>query len=493
MVLLLIALLAIDERYHTLEEVAYELDSLANQYPTITHLDTLGYSTCDSLPIFAMKISDNVHEKEDEPAILYVACHHAEEILGIEICMYMINDLLSKYSTDSSITHWINTKEIWVVPLLNPEGHNVVMSGIDTTWRKNKRDNNDNGIFDLDYDGVDPNRNYNFHWAEGGSAEPPSEYYRGTRPFSENETRAIKNLCASQNFTFCNTDHSARTGLGEVVYFPWQWAGGYSPDYPFLRQIADSIAKRIVNDQGNGHYDVLPGYGLDGKTRNWLYGVHGTFTFCIEVSTTTIQPSWMVDGICERNLVGAYYLLERADGSGVTGIISDSLTGEPLSAEVVIYDYYAPELPARTSEQRYGRFLRMLFKGVYNVEIHKRGYASKYFENIEIKEDQLTELNVTLCQTGGIYAIQNDNNQLIVYPNPANGVITIHLGNPAQFSSLNIYDTSGRILKDFGNPITNDLYWPGNDELNRRVANGIYYVVAETKENRFVKKVVIWD
>ncbi|MBN2620543.1 hypothetical protein JXB22_05565, partial [candidate division WOR-3 bacterium] len=189
--LLIFFLLSIDARYHTLAEIGVELDTLARCYPAITVLDTLGYSTTDSLPIFAFKISDNAGQREDEPRVLYVACHHAEEILGIEICMYMIQDLLTRYGSDSTATYWINNREVWFVPLLNPEGHDVVMRGIDTTWRKNKRDNNENGVFDLDCDGVDPNRNYDFHWAAGGSTTPGSEYYRGLFPFSENETRVV--------------------------------------------------------------------------------------------------------------------------------------------------------------------------------------------------------------------------------------------------------------------------------------------------------------
>ncbi|GAI14887.1 unnamed protein product, partial [marine sediment metagenome] len=46
--------------YHTFDEVAYELDSIANHFSSITLLDTIGYSTCDSLPIFAMKIYDTI-------------------------------------------------------------------------------------------------------------------------------------------------------------------------------------------------------------------------------------------------------------------------------------------------------------------------------------------------------------------------------------------------------------------------------------------------
>ena len=92
----LLFILTLDSRYHTRDQVAHELDSIARNYSSITMLDTIGYSSFDSVPLFALKISDNPLEDEDEPAILYIGCHHAEEILGIEICLYMISELTSK-------------------------------------------------------------------------------------------------------------------------------------------------------------------------------------------------------------------------------------------------------------------------------------------------------------------------------------------------------------------------------------------------------------
>lgn len=480
--ILLFFIFSIDPRYHTLDEVAYELDSIATHNPSIVHLDTIGYSTRDSLPIFAMKISDSASTQEDEPAILYIACHHAEEILGIEICMYMIDDLIQNYTIDSTITHWVNNREIWFVPLLNPEGHAVVMNGIDTTWRKNKRDNDNNGIFNLDYDGVDPNRNYDFHWSEGGSSDPSSEYYRGPEPFSENEARAIRDLTLEHHFIFCNTYHSARTGLGEVVYYPWRWSGGYSPDYQFIRQIADSISKSIINDQGTGHYTALPGIGLDGRARNWLYGVCGTFTYCIEVSQTTIQPGWMVDDICERNLAGAYYLLDRVAGSGITGCISDSITGKPLDAEVIIEGHYDPELPPRQSEPQFGRFRRILSPGSYNIEVHHPDYVSKYYENITVEQGSMTELNVSLRD--------RDYTAVFVYPNPGKGLVYIQLVNPLRITRLKIYDTLGRLLRTFNNPATM-VTWNCRDKQNREIPNGVYFIVGETTEENVCQKVIV--
>ncbi|GAI25542.1 unnamed protein product, partial [marine sediment metagenome] len=129
---------------------------------------------------------------------------------------------------------------------------------------------------------------------------------------------------------------------------------------------------------------------------------------CIEVSTDCIQPGWMVDDICQRNLVGAYYLLNRVSSSGITGCIYDSLTGEPLSAEVIINGYYDPNLPPRKSDSDFGRFLRILKSGYYNIEIHKMGYEPKFYQNIEVEQGTMTELNVHLKRIGGTFIMENN-------------------------------------------------------------------------------------
>jgi hypothetical protein len=65
---------------------------------------------------------------------------------------------------------------------------------------KNLRDNDNNGVFDPQLDGVDLNRNYGYNWGyddEGSSGYEGSDNYRGPSPFSEPETKAIQYLCIS--------------------------------------------------------------------------------------------------------------------------------------------------------------------------------------------------------------------------------------------------------------------------------------------------------
>ena len=507
-------IILIDPCYHTYDEAVQELDSIATLYPTITKLDTLGVSTQDSLPILAIKISDNPGIKEDEPSILYNGIHHAEELLSCEVSLFLLNDLVSKYSVDSAITYWINNTEIWIIPILNPEGHNVVMTGLDTIWRKDKRDNNNNGFFDLDSDGVDLNRNYDFNWEFGGSPDPTDEYYRGPYAFSENETRIIRDLTLENHFVFDICYHCVRTGQGELVYYPWRWGTQFSIDYPFIKKIADTLASKIINDAGNGTYVPIYGYATEGSARNWLYGICGTFAYTIEVSRSCYPPGNLVDSICIRNLAGAYYLLERTFGSSITGIITDSITNQPLVAEIRIIDYYDSTLAPRLSEPLYGRYHRILNPGTYSIQFLKNGYETISFGTVVVLPGIPKILNVKMKPLA-IEEVQNSkfkiqNSKLTLYPNPfskktdirwqiANSRLQNAVRQPSAISnqlsvSLKIYDASGRLVRQWDYQtmrLSDQVVWHGDDDLGCPVPSGVYFVQLEAENYRQTANIIL--
>lgn len=476
----------IPPRYHTYEEVVSELDSLAQAYPELTRLVPIGASTEDSLTIWALVISDSADWwfMSHEPVVLYNGIHHAEELLGAEICMYMAKDLLTRYGVDPKVTSWVDNTEIWLVPILNPDGHAIVFEGLET-WRKNKRDNNSNGVFDPDSDGVDLNRNYDFNW-EFGDSTAASPYYRGSSSFSERETQALRLLAYEKRFVFNVCYHSARTGLGEVVYYPWRWEGQFSPDHPHIKQVADSIAYLIVNDAGNGTYASIWGNANSPKARNWFYGVMGTFTFTVEVSTGCVPPGDMVDDICQRNLVGAYYLLDRAHGSSVTGFVTDSITGFPLEAEVKVLEAYSPMLPPRTSNlYEDGRYRRILVPGVYHLEVSKDGYWSEE-ARVVVNPGEPTHLDFQLRP------IVSETVFLRGVPNPFNDRTVITFNIPLEYGdtplSLKVYNLSGQLVCDpieqlgwhpgsepYWLPGRHSVVWTGTDSDWRRVPDGVYF------------------
>ena len=68
---------------------------------------------------------------------------------------------------------------------------------------RNKLFGVDNTVHSLKCHGVDPNRNFGYHWGGyGASDDPCKETYRGSHAFSEPETLAMKNFLLSEKADF---------------------------------------------------------------------------------------------------------------------------------------------------------------------------------------------------------------------------------------------------------------------------------------------------
>ncbi len=300
--------LRLERPYHSYASMLQEIDSLRRVYPGLLQTFSIGKSV-HQRDIMAVKISGPSRTMADRPAILFNGCHHSDELLGGEICMAVIHTLVSGYGSVPEITHWLDHLQIVVVPVINVDGHEMVTSGREPRWRKNCRDTNHDGVIQYPGDGIDLNRTYDFNWAHGGSGDVTSERYRGEMPFSEPETRALAALAQRERFLLSITYHSQ----GEVIFYPWTWAGRKTPDDLLLTSIAKGLAGSIRTMKGDSTYKAEYGAGLVGQSYPWLYGALGTFDFVVETGKgASFMPPWEVAGIVKANLEGVRYILNKA-------------------------------------------------------------------------------------------------------------------------------------------------------------------------------------
>jgi len=403
------------EGYRNYAEVLAELQQIESDHPDICKLYDVGeswgkiyadngnsYYDDYHHEIWALKVSDNVLVEEDEPAVYYMGEHHAREPISLEVVMYILNHILDNYGSDATITENVNNSQIWFVPLVNPNGHKIVTDEYDVWWRKNIRDNNENGQFD-NYnddgpDGVDPNRNYGFQWGNTGASDDwNSQVYHGPEAFSEPEVQAMRDLMEDHHFVTGISYHS----YSELVLFPFGYADGVtSPDHDALEELAIAMAQAIPAQYG-GHYTPAESWQLYpcmGTTDDYSYGVHGTFAYTIELATEFIPPASQVEGICEDNLEAALILLDRVNHSCLTGHITSSITREPIVAEIFIegIDDTGVEKFPYESDEEFGRYYRLLQNGNYNVTFSKYGYFPQYFSDININSSGQTILEVEM-------------------------------------------------------------------------------------------------
>lgn len=107
-----------------------QIESLAEQYRLILRVEKIGESAFYKHPIKAVVISDFPWSDEVEPAVLFTAAHHANEPIGVVICLEVIDYLCKHYFDDDRVNNGINHLEIWFVPVVNPVDEKVGQSAL---------------------------------------------------------------------------------------------------------------------------------------------------------------------------------------------------------------------------------------------------------------------------------------------------------------------------------------------------------------------------
>jgi len=252
--------------YYTLDEAIAEMDSMRLLYPQIISARQAIGTTHEGRDIWMMKISDYPEQEEDEPQILYTAVHHAREVQSMATLLYYMYYLLENYGHDSFVTFLVDNRELYFVPMVNPDGYyqnEYTNPGGGGMWRKNRRDNGDGSW------GVDLNRNYGYQWGYNDTGSSPlttSNVYRGLFAFSEPETQAIRDLCINHEFQLAFNFHS----YWNWIFYPWLYNETSPPDLDIYVDLLQEIT--LVNQYGFAPPPPSNGYQFNGNTTDWMYG-----------------------------------------------------------------------------------------------------------------------------------------------------------------------------------------------------------------------------
>lgn len=256
--------------FYTFDEVVAKLDEMRTDFPSlITVKESIGI-TEEGRDIWMVKISDNPDIDEPEPAAHFDALHHAREPLSMAATMNYMFWLLENYETDASVKFLVDSREIYFVPVVNPDGY-VYNQTIEPNggglWRKNRNP------VTVDCFGVDLNRNYGFGYAidnNCSSPNPCSGIYRGAEAFSEPESKAIRDLLAS---TEANTAFSTHSTAGTFL-MPYGFDTS-PPAFDIYSEWASAFLDE--NDYSYGVTFQMLGYTSCGTTRDYMHseGIYG--------------------------------------------------------------------------------------------------------------------------------------------------------------------------------------------------------------------------
>jgi carboxypeptidase T len=215
----------------------------------------------------------------------------AREIATGEIAYRWIDLLVSSYGEDPEITKLLDTRELWVVPIANPDGVDVVASNSTRPVLQRKNVDNSAGGCRAGDSGVDLNRNSSFQWDvdQGG---PCDETYPGAKAVSEPETVAMQGLLDKIfRDTKGTVDEPAAAGttgvmlglhsFGNDILAPWGYTNTAAPDRAALVALGKKMGEFTGYPVSTGDGGV--GYFAPGATDDWLYGTRGVPAYTFEI------------------------------------------------------------------------------------------------------------------------------------------------------------------------------------------------------------------
>ncbi len=336
------------------------VDSLITAHPLICKKVSLGNSV-QSREIYAVKISDSVELDQTEPEVLFDAGIHGDEIPGEEMVIRFMRDLCTGYGSDSQITRLIHSREIYIIPYINPDG------------RVNNTRGNSNG--------VNLNRDFGYMWANTQGS---------TRPFSQPESRIYMNFWLERNFSFTWSNHDP---FKQIAY---SW--GFRPQKSFMDPLLDTLSRNCAALSNNYYthngptYNVM--YQITGGAMDYHLGTRGVPSWMVEVfSSKTPSSETVLDPIYAFNRTMMLYLLNKV-AQGIGGKITNK-NGQAVAARMIFSNNGISHYPIYNSPG-IGDFFKTLLPGEYAVKIMAQGYADTLISALTVNKDSATSLNVVL-------------------------------------------------------------------------------------------------
>ena len=296
--------------YHSYVELKADLFALQSQYPSLARVFDLGISL-EKRHIYALKISDNPALDQDKAQVLFLGCHHAREWISVEVPFLLGRYLLENYASDAEVRRLVGASEIWIVPLVNPDGLEYSIHAY-RYWRKNRRDNG-GGAF-----GVDLNRNYGYAWGiddSGSSPDPNSDIFRGRSAFSEPEIQTVRDLFVRKHFAAVLSYHS----YAQTIIYPWGYTVLPTNRDAIMAALAGHMAFLIqtvngrVYTTGESSRDM---YLTNGELTDWTFSVSGIPSFTIELPPLDelhggfFNAEADIDSVFRENLPAMLYLID---------------------------------------------------------------------------------------------------------------------------------------------------------------------------------------
>ena len=383
--------------YPTYQQYVNMMTAFADSFPNICKLHSLG-TLNSGREILVVQISNNVGQKENEPSFLYTSSMHGDELAGYILSLRLIDHILNGYGNNLQLTDLVDNIDIWINPLANPDG--AYYGGNQDVWSATRYNAN----------WIDLNRNY---------PDPQDGPHPDGNSY-QTETNIFLGLADTVNFTIAANMH----GGTELVNYPWDTWSTLTADDNWWQYVSTEYADSCQTNSGNGYFNsqnngITNGYDwyeVDGGRQDYMNYFRYCREFTLELSDDKTPDPNDLPELWDANYPSLLNYIEQSL-FGLRGIVTDSITGDPLKAKVEISNHDIDSSHVY-SNLPIGNYHRYLYQGSYDVTFSKSGYYPKtinttILNNISTIEDvQLVPINST--PTSITEEITNNDNNLFI-------------------------------------------------------------------------------
>ncbi|WP_353779567.1 M14 family zinc carboxypeptidase [Winogradskyella sp. 3972H.M.0a.05] len=426
------------DEYPTYSQYVAKMNYYATTYPNLCSLETIG-TTSTGRELLMLKISDNVNQNEAEPEFMYTSSMHGDELAGYPLMIRLIDYLLTNYGSDTEVDNIVNSTEIYINPLANPDG--AYRAAGNNTITNPRRGNANN---------QDLNRNYpdnqNIGRINGNGSNTSRLHFSSIGNVYEAETIAFMKFEEAHDIVLSANFH----GGTELVNYAYDNTYDQHADHDWYEHISVEYATHCQNNSPAGYMTVdedagtypSPGvtngaawYVVYGGRQDYMNYYRHSREVTIELSDTKWINGNQLPNHWDYNRQAFLDYIKQVN-YGFQGIITDE-SGNPVEARVYISGHDALNSWI-TSNKDLGDYYRPIKAGTYNVTFEAPGYVTQN-RNITVTDNAVKIENVTMVASTA---------------NPIANDVTINTGETADLSAtgsgtINWYENADDVAPVF--------------------------------------------
>lgn len=375
---------ALDFAHHTQRDIENILSNWTVQFPHLTHVYSIGKSVRGADLWVIIIGQDASHHHTLNPNVQFVANMHGNEVVGRELVLHLAEHLLLEYGKNESLTGFLNTTHVHIMPTMNPDGYesSVLGSCQGIGGRTNAM-------------GYDLNRNF------------PDELSQFPEP-EQKETHLVKDWLHSTHFVLSANLH----GGALVVNYPFDSYPGAktrrysaSPDDDVFRKLALTYSRshptmHFGSFCGDHFKDGITNgaewYPVYGGMQDYLYKKASGYQVLMEVSCCKYPRAPLLRGFWERHkdaLINFMFTVHM----GVKGLIlaqseyNDNLFLPIEGATVMVQGRESIQFKST----KYGEYFKLLLPGKYILMVNHSFYKPVEVP-FEVQDTAVTRLDVQM-------------------------------------------------------------------------------------------------